>query len=40
MKHTLIWLNGTEPPAVDYRPVHMYTLTDEAQVIPPKPRVY
>ncbi len=24
----------------DYRPVHMYTLTDECEVIPPKKRVY
>ena len=24
----------------DYRPVHMYTLTDECDVIPPKNRVY
>ena len=25
---------------VDYRPVHTYTLTDEVQTVPPKPRVY
>ncbi|HEC04699.1 MAG TPA: FAD-binding protein, partial [Thiothrix sp.] len=25
---------------IDYRPVHMYTLTDECEVIPPKKRVY
>jgi succinate dehydrogenase flavoprotein subunit len=24
----------------DYRPVHMYTLSDECEVIPPKKRVY
>ena len=24
----------------DYRPVHMYTLTDDCEVIPPKKRVY
>ena len=39
MKHTLTWLNGAGP-TIDYRPVHMYTLTNEAKVIPPKARVY
>ena len=33
LKHTLSWLNGAGTPAIDYRPVHMYTLTNEAQVI-------
>ena len=44
MKHTLAWVNGTgdagRTPTFDYRPVHMRTLTNEAAVIPPKPRVY
>jgi succinate dehydrogenase / fumarate reductase flavoprotein subunit len=40
LKHTLIWMNGQELPIIDYRPVHMYTLTNEAKVIPPKARVY
>jgi succinate dehydrogenase / fumarate reductase flavoprotein subunit len=40
MKHTLTWLNASRAPVIDYRPVHMYTLTNEAQVIPPKARVY
>ena len=40
MKHTLIWLNGHEAPRIDYRPVHMYTLTNDTKVIPPKARVY
>ncbi len=40
MKHTLIWLNGHEEPRIDYRPVHMFTLTNETKVIPPKARVY
>jgi len=41
MKHTLTWLD-TDSGAVtiDYRPVHMYTLSDEIEVVPPKPRVY
>ena len=25
---------------IDYRPVHMYTLDDDVEVVPPKPRVY
>ena len=25
---------------IDYRPVHMYTLSDDIEVIPPKARVY
>lgn len=40
MKHTLAWVNNKGKVGFDYRPVHMYTLTDEADVIPPKKRVY
>ena len=41
MKHTLCWLdNDSGGTQIDYRPVHMYTLTDEVEVIPPKQRVY
>ncbi len=40
MKHTLIWLNGHQEPCIDYRPVHMFTLTADTKVIPPKARVY
>jgi succinate dehydrogenase / fumarate reductase flavoprotein subunit len=40
MKHTLIWMNDHGQPVIDYRPVHMYTLTDDTKVIPPKARVY
>ncbi len=39
LKHTLLWINDNEV-KIDYRPVHMYTLTDEVEVIPPKKRVY
>ncbi len=39
MKHTLLWL-ADDKVKIDYRPVHMYTLTDEVEVIPPKKRVY
>jgi succinate dehydrogenase / fumarate reductase flavoprotein subunit len=39
LKHTLTWLVGDNI-KIDYRPVHLYTLTDEVDVIPPKERVY
>ena len=39
MKHTLVWEEGGET-RIDYRPVHMSTLTDEVDLIPPKKRVY
>ncbi|TNF86664.1 MAG: succinate dehydrogenase flavoprotein subunit [Gammaproteobacteria bacterium] len=40
MKHTLSWVDGKGQVSFDYRPVHMYTLSDECEVIPPKKRVY
>ena len=40
MKHTLVWMNDKGNVRFDYRPVHMYTLTDDIEVIPPKKRVY
>ena len=39
-KHTLCWVDDAGGTAIDYRPVHMYTLTDDVAVVPPKPRVY
>ncbi len=39
MKHTLAWREGAQV-AIDYRPVHDYTLTDEIEYIKPKARVY
>jgi len=39
LKHSLLWLNDDKV-TIDYRPVHLYTLTDEVEVIPPKERVY
>jgi succinate dehydrogenase / fumarate reductase flavoprotein subunit len=39
LKHTLTWLVDDKI-KIDYRPVHLYTLTDEVKVIPPKERVY
>ncbi len=40
LKHTLAWLGDDGRVAIDYRPVHLYTLTDEVQTFPPQPRVY
>ena len=40
MKHTLAWVDESGEVTFDYRPVHMYTLTDDCEVIPPKKRVY
>jgi succinate dehydrogenase / fumarate reductase flavoprotein subunit len=39
MKHTVAHLKGDEV-SFTYRPVHLYTLTPEVDVIPPKKRVY
>ncbi|MCZ6469863.1 MAG: succinate dehydrogenase flavoprotein subunit [Gammaproteobacteria bacterium] len=40
MKHTLAWVDDKGRVRFDYRPVHMYTLSDECEVIPPRERVY
>jgi succinate dehydrogenase / fumarate reductase flavoprotein subunit len=40
MKHTLSWLGADGKLSIDYRPVHLYTLTDDVEVVPPKARVY
>ncbi|NWK95318.1 succinate dehydrogenase flavoprotein subunit [Sphingobium lactosutens] len=44
MKHTISWFEGWGGSGgkvtLDYRPVHDYTLTDEAEYIKPKARVY
>ncbi|WP_147652453.1 succinate dehydrogenase flavoprotein subunit [Vulcaniibacterium gelatinicum] len=39
-KHTVCWVDDAGNTRIDYRPVHMYTLTDDVEVVPPKPRVY
>ncbi len=39
MKHTLTW-QTEENVHIDYRPVHMFTLSNDVDVIPPKERVY
>jgi len=40
MKHTTAWLDGNGKVTIGYRPVHLYTLSNEAEVFPPKARVY
>lgn len=40
MKHTLVNVDVTGKASFDYRPVHMYTLSKDVEVVPPKPRVY
>ncbi len=40
MKHSLQSLSEDGIVEIDYRPVHMYTLTDEVDVVPLAPRVY
>ncbi len=40
MKHTLSYVDEHNEVSFKYRPVHLYTLTDECEVIPPAKRVY
>jgi succinate dehydrogenase / fumarate reductase flavoprotein subunit len=40
MKHTIAWIDEDYNVKIDYRPVHMETLTNEIQPFPPKARVY
>jgi succinate dehydrogenase / fumarate reductase flavoprotein subunit len=40
MKHTLCWVDSAGASRFDYRPVHLNTLTDEVETIPPKARTY
>jgi len=40
MKHTLAWLEESGKTPIDYRPVHLNTLSNEVQPVPPKARVY
>lgn len=39
LKHTLTWLANNQV-NIAYRPVHLYTLTRDVNMIPPKDRVY
>jgi succinate dehydrogenase / fumarate reductase flavoprotein subunit len=40
MKHTYAWLDDKGKTTFDYRPVHLNTLSNEVQPVPPKARVY
>jgi succinate dehydrogenase / fumarate reductase flavoprotein subunit len=40
LKHSLLWLDERNDVRIEYRPVHLYTLTDEVEVIQPQKRVY
>ena len=40
MKHTLCSIDAQGNTAIDYRPVHMYTMSKDVDVVPPKARVY
>jgi succinate dehydrogenase / fumarate reductase flavoprotein subunit len=40
MKHTLAWVDERSQVRLDYRPVHLNTLTHDVEPIPPKARVY
>ncbi len=40
LKHTVAWLGDDGEPVLDYRPVHLNTLTNEITPIPPTTRVY
>ncbi len=39
-KHSLIWMAEDGNTRIDYRPVHMYTLSDDVEVVPLKARTY
>jgi len=39
-KHSLVWVDDSGNTRIDYRPVHMYTLSGDVDVVPPKKRVY
>ncbi len=40
MKHTLAWRTGETDVTIGSRPVHLYTLDDEMEVVAPQKRVY
>ena len=39
-KHSIMWFDENNNVDIKYRPVHMYTLTDDVEVVPPNKRVY
>jgi succinate dehydrogenase / fumarate reductase flavoprotein subunit len=40
LKHTLCWVDGAGATHIDYRKVHLNTLTDDVEPVPPKARTY
>ena len=40
LKHTYMWLDEQGQTKTDYRPVHLNTMSDEVEPVPPKARVY
>ncbi|MDQ2703386.1 MAG: succinate dehydrogenase flavoprotein subunit, partial [Pseudomonadota bacterium] len=40
MKHSLCTVGDDGSTSIDYRPVHLYTLDDDVEMVPPKARVY
>jgi succinate dehydrogenase / fumarate reductase flavoprotein subunit len=40
LKHTLAWVDGQGRVCIDYRPVHLNTLTNDVEPVPPKARTY
>jgi len=40
LKHTLAWVDREGRVTIDYRPVHLNTLTTDVEPIPPKARTY
>jgi len=40
LKHTLAWADARGQVSIDYRPVHLNTLTNDVEAIPPKARTY
>jgi succinate dehydrogenase / fumarate reductase flavoprotein subunit len=40
LKHTIAWLDGEGGVGIGYRPIHLFTLSNEVQVFPPKARSY
>lgn len=40
MKHTYAWADGDYGVTLDYRDTHLFTLSDDVDVVPPKERTY
>jgi succinate dehydrogenase / fumarate reductase, flavoprotein subunit len=40
LKHTVTWLDGDAEVRIGYRPVHLFTLSNEVQAFPPTARTY